>query len=96
MHLANGSIKDHQLTRHNSNLTRENIVRNTVIIRKHNDTIRLLIHQALWHMPHGIDPLATPKNNYSYYMLCEQPSPARIHSFTQHPFLLLQMLLRQE
>ena len=29
MHLANGAIKDHQLTRHNSNLTRENIVCNT-------------------------------------------------------------------
>ena len=40
MHLANGAIKDLQLARHNSNLTRNNIVRNTVIIRKHRDTIR--------------------------------------------------------
>ena len=47
MHLANLAIKDHQLTRHNSNLTRENIVRNTVIIRKHRDKIRLLIREAL-------------------------------------------------
>ena len=30
----------------NSNLTKENIVRNTVIIRKHSDAIRLLIHEA--------------------------------------------------
>ena len=47
MHLANGAIKDHQSTRHNSNLTRENIVCNTVIVRKHGDIIRLLIHEAL-------------------------------------------------
>ena len=46
MHLANGAIKDHQLARHNSNLTMENIVRNTVIIRKHRDTIRLIINEA--------------------------------------------------
>ena len=44
---TNGAIKDHLLTRHNSNLTRDNILCNTVIIRKHCDTIRLLIHDAL-------------------------------------------------
>ena len=33
--------------RHNSNFTRDNIVYNTVIIRKHSDTIRLLIYEAL-------------------------------------------------
>ena len=42
----------------------------------------------LWHMPHGIDLLATLKNNYSYYLLCQQPSPARIHSFMQRPFFI--------
>ena len=52
MHLAMerskiGAIKDHQLTRQNSNLKRENIVCNTVIIRKHRDIIRLLMHEAL-------------------------------------------------
>ena len=45
--LANGAFKDHQLTRHNSNLTRKNIVCNTVIIGKHGDIVRLLIHEAL-------------------------------------------------
>ena len=47
MHLENGAIKDHQLTRHYSNLTRESIVCNTVIIRKHRHIIRLLIQEAL-------------------------------------------------
>ena len=47
MHPANGAITDHHLTRRNSNLTMDNIVRNTVIIRKHGDSIRLLIHEAL-------------------------------------------------
>ena len=28
-------------------MTRDNIVRNTVIIRKHSDTLRLLIHEEL-------------------------------------------------
>ena len=40
-------IKDHHLTRHNSNLTTDNIVHNTVVIRKHSDTIGILIHEAL-------------------------------------------------
>ena len=59
-------------------------------------SIRFSYRFVLWHMPHGINLLATPKNNYSYYLLCEQPSPGRIHSFTHHPFLLLQTLFRQE
>ena len=47
MHLANGAIKDHQLARHCSVLTRANVVANTTITRKHNDSVRLLIHEAL-------------------------------------------------
>ena len=38
-------------------------------------------------MPHGIDLHATLENSYSYYLLYEQPSPARIHTFMQLPFL---------
>ena len=47
MHLANGAIKDHQLARHSSCLTRDSVVADTTIIRKHNDSVRLLIHEAL-------------------------------------------------
>ena len=50
----------------------------------------------MWHMPHGIDLHATLENNYSYYLLYEQISHARIHTFTQLPFLLLQTTFRQE
>ena len=50
---------------------------------------------CLWHMPHGIDLRATPENSYSYCLLYEQLSPARIHAFTQLPFLLLQTTFRQ-
>ena len=46
MPLTNGAIKEHQLARHQSNLTRNN-VGNTMILRKHCDTIRLFIHEAL-------------------------------------------------
>ena len=31
----------------------------------------------LWHMRHGINLHATPKNSYNYYLLYEQPSPAK-------------------
>ena len=48
------------------------------------DCIYQMVH--VWHMPHGIDLRATPKNKYSNYLLCEQPPPAKIHSFAQHPF----------
>ena len=34
----------------------------------------------VWHMLHGIDLHATPKNSY-YYLLYKQPSPAKIHYF---------------
>ena len=47
MHLTSGAIKEHQLVRHQSNLTRDNVVGNTKILRKHGDTIRLFIHEAL-------------------------------------------------
>ena len=47
----------------------------------------------LWHMPHGIDLPATPKNNYSCCLLYEQPSLARIHSFTHIHFYCCQRLL---
>ena len=47
MHLTNGAIKEHQLARHQSNLTRDNVVGNTKTLRKHGDTIRLFIHEAL-------------------------------------------------
>ena len=46
MHLTNGDIKEHQLARHQSNLTIDNVVGNTMILQKHSDTIRLFIHQA--------------------------------------------------
>ena len=42
-----GAIKEHQLARHQSNLTRDNVVGNTMSLRKHSDTIRLFIHEAL-------------------------------------------------
>ena len=47
MHLTNGAIKEHQLARHQSNLTRDNAVDSTMILLKHSDAIRLLIHKAL-------------------------------------------------
>ena len=47
MHLTNGAIKEHQLARHQSNFTRDNVVGNTMILRKHSDTIRLFIHGGL-------------------------------------------------
>ena len=36
-----------QLARHQSNLTRDHVVSNTMILRKHSDTIRLFFHEAL-------------------------------------------------
>ena len=47
MSLTNGAIKEHQLARHQSNLTRDNVVGKTKILRKHSDPIRLFIHEAL-------------------------------------------------
>ena len=47
MHLANGAIKEHQLARHQLNLTRDNIVGNIIIFPKHTDTLRLSINEAL-------------------------------------------------
>ena len=47
MHLSNGAIKEHQLARHQSNLTRDNVVGNTMILQKHSDTIRLFIREGL-------------------------------------------------
>ena len=47
MHLTNGAIKKHQLARHQSNLTRDGVVGNTMILWKHSDTIRLFIHEDL-------------------------------------------------
>ena len=44
-------------------------------------------------MPHGIDLPATPKSNYSCYLLYEQPSLARIHSFTHIHFYCCKRLL---
>ena len=44
-------------------------------------------------MPHGIDLPATPKSNYSCYLLYEQPSVARIHSFTHIHFYFCKRLL---
>ena len=39
-----------------------------------------LITNRLWHMPHGIALLATPKNGNNYYLLLEQPSSRRFHA----------------
>ena len=47
----------------------------------------------MWHMPHGIDLPATPKSNYNCYLLYEQPSLARIHSFTHINFYCCKRLL---
>ena len=47
MHLTNGALKEQQLARHQSNLTRDNLVGNTKTLRKHSDTLRLFIHEAL-------------------------------------------------
>ena len=44
-------------------------------------------------MPHGIDLPATPKSKYSCYLLYEQPSLARIHSFTHIHFYCCKRLL---
>ena len=44
-------------------------------------------------MPQGIDLPATPKSNYSCYLLYEQPSLARIHSFTYIYFYCCKRLL---
>ena len=59
-------------------------------------SLPILFTVAMWHMPHEIDLRATPENNYSYFLFCEQPSPAKIHSFAQHIFLLLQTVFGQE
>ena len=55
-----------------------------------------VLEMKLWHMPHGIDLHATLENSYRYYLILEQPSPARIHTFMQLPFLLLQTTFRQD
>ena len=34
----------------------------------------------LWHMPHGITLLATPKNGNNYLLLFEQPSSGLFHA----------------
>ena len=47
MHLANGAIRDHMLEKRNSNIGREQLVNHTEILRKHSDTFRMLIHEAL-------------------------------------------------
>ena len=47
MHLANGAIKDNMIEKHNSNIGREHQVNHTEILRKHSDTFRMLIHEAL-------------------------------------------------
>ena len=47
----------------------------------------------MWHMPHDIDLPAAPKSNYSCYLLYEQPSLARIHSFTHIHFYCCKRLL---
>ena len=48
---------------------------------------------VLWHIPHGIDLPATPKSNCSCYLLYEQHSLARIHSFTHIHFYCWKLLL---
>ena len=47
MHLGNGEIKDHMLEKHNSNIGWELLVNHTEILRKHSDTFRMLIQEAL-------------------------------------------------
>ena len=47
MDLANGAIKDHMLEKPNSNIGWEHLVNHTEILRKHSDTFRMLIHEAL-------------------------------------------------
>ena len=39
--------KDYMLEKHNSNIGREHLVNHTEILRKHSDTFRILIHEAL-------------------------------------------------
>ena len=34
----------------------------------------------MWHMPHGITLLATPKNNVNFCLLFEQPSSGHFHA----------------
>ena len=38
--------------------------------------------RLVWHMPHGIALLATPKNGNSYYLLFEQPSSRHFHAIS--------------
>ena len=38
------------------------------------------MREHVWHMPHGITLLATPKNGNNYYLLFKQPSSRRFHS----------------
>ena len=38
---------EHQLAKHQSNLTRDYVVGNIAILQKHSDTIRLFIHEVL-------------------------------------------------
>ena len=47
MHLGNGAIKDRMLEKHNFNIGRELLVNHTEILRKHSDSFRMLIHEAL-------------------------------------------------
>ena len=53
----------------------------------------LPVLEYLWHMAHGIDLPAPPNSNYSCYLLYEQPSLARIHSFTRIHFYCSKRLL---
>ena len=47
MHLQSGAIQDHTRDAHNTNLTRDMLVKNTKILKKEIDTNRLHIYEAL-------------------------------------------------
>ena len=47
MHLQAGAILEHTRNEHDVNLTRENLVKNTKILKTENDTNRLHIYEAL-------------------------------------------------
>ena len=47
MHMTNWAIKEHQIGPHHSNLNREHVENNTLILRKQNDINRLLINEVI-------------------------------------------------
>ena len=49
-HLNNGSIKSHYASHHNNRLTREDLVKHTVILDKEQDSRRLLFLEAIYIM----------------------------------------------